>query len=332
LLRNQKTKMMNLQKLLRQLLFAGIILFSACREHQKLEYALILHGGAGALSAEATNDSLQKAYTAALEAARDSGIKILATGGTSLDAVEKVINMLEDCPLFNAGKGACYTYDGKISLDASIMDGSNLKAGAVAGVSDIKNPISAARKVMTSSPYVMLSGKGASEFAKEEGLKIEDSSYFFTERQWKAHLAGIKEPKKLGTVGCVALDKKGNLAAGTSTGGMMNKKWGRIGDSPVIGAGTYANNKSCGVSCTGSGEYFIRLSIARDMSAMVEYKNSDVQLAADEIIQKKLTELGGQGGLIALDSKGKMAISFNTPGMFRAYGDSKGKKFIGIFK
>jgi beta-aspartyl-peptidase (threonine type) len=331
LLRIQKIKMMNLQKLLKLFLFAGIIMFSACREPQKLEYALILHGGAGALAAEATNDSLQKAYTTALESARDSGIKILASGGSSMDAVEKVINMLEDCPLFNAGKGACYNYNGKVSLDASIMDGSNLKAGAVAGVGDIKNPISAARKVLTSSPYVMLSGSGASEFAKLQGLKIEDTSYFYTERQWKAHLAGLPA-KKLGTVGCVALDKNGNLAAGTSTGGMMNKKWGRIGDSPVIGAGTYANNKTCAVSCTGTGEFFIRLSVARDMSAMVEYKKADIQSAADEIIQKKLVEMNGQGGLIALDSKGKYALSFNTPGMFRAYGDSNGKKFSGIFK
>jgi L-asparaginase / beta-aspartyl-peptidase len=321
-----------MRHILRIIIFAGIILFPSCKHAARIEYALILHGGAGALSAEATNDSLQKAYTSALETARDSGIKILASGGSSLDAVEKVVNMLEDCPLFNAGKGACYTYDGKISMDASIMDGSNLKAGAIAGVSDIKNPISAARKVMASSPYVLLSGKGASEFAKQEGLTIEDSSYFYTERQWKAHLGGLKESKKLGTVGCVAFDKQGNLAAGTSTGGMMNKRWGRIGDSPIIGAGTYANNKTCAVSCTGSGEYFIRLSVARDVSALIEYKNFDVQMAADEIIQRKLSGLGGQGGLIALDSQGKLAISFNTAGMFRAYGDSNGKKFSGIFK
>ena len=322
---------MNSTKLI-SMFFTAICLFlTSCKDTKKMEYVLILHGGAGALAAEATNDSLQKAYTSVLEAARDSGIKILAAGGSSMDAVEKVINMLEDCPLFNAGKGACYNFEGRVSLDASIMDGSDLKAGAVAGVGDIKNPISAARKVLTSSPYVMLSGKGASEFAKLQGLKIEDSSYFFTERQWKAHIAGL-ESKKLGTVGCVALDKRGNLAAGTSTGGMMNKKWGRIGDSPVIGAGTYANNKTCAVSCTGTGEFFIRLSVARDMSAMIEYKKSDIQSAADEIIQKKLGELNGQGGLIGLDSKGKAAISFNTPGMFRAYGDSNGKKFSAIFK
>jgi len=307
-------------------------MFQGCKKLENMQYALLLHGGAGVLSAEATNDSLQKAYLKILDSARDSGVKILAKGGTSMDAVEKVINILEDCPLFNAGKGSCYTYDGKISMDASIMDGSNLKAGAVAGVSDIRNPISAARKVLTSSAFVMLSGKGASEFAVSEGLKIEDSSYFYTDRQWKAHLKGIMEAKKLGTVGCVALDKKGNLAAGTSTGGMMNKRWGRIGDSPVIGAGTYANNKTCAVSCTGTGEFFIRLSVAHDMSARIEYNHADIQMAADEIIQKKLIELGGQGGLIALDKKGNYAISFNTPGMFRAYGDSNGKRFSAMFK
>ncbi len=322
---------MNYQKLTFGILTSLCFILHSCKETRKLDYVLILHGGAGALAAEATNDSLQKAYTSALESARDSGIKILVSGGSSMDAVEKVVNMMEDCPLFNAGKGSCYNFEGKVSMDASIMDGSNLKAGAVSGVGDIRNPISAARKVLSSSPYVMLSGRGASEFAKIQGLKIEDTSYFYTERQWKAHLAGLAV-KKLGTVGCVALDKNGNLAAGTSSGGMMNKKWGRIGDSPVIGAGTYANNKTCAVSCTGTGEFFIRLSVARDMSAMVEYKKCDIQAAADEIIQKKLTALDGQGGLIALDSKGKVAISFNTPGMFRAYGDSNGKKFSAIFK
>jgi beta-aspartyl-peptidase (threonine type) len=324
---------MNLRSAIGAMFICGSVFFlDSYSQLSRPEYAIVLHGGAGNLVAEAINDTLQKQYIEALQAARDSGLKILAAGKTSLDAVEKVINYLEDCPLFNAGKGACYTFDGKISLDASIMDGSNLKAGAVAGVSNIKNPISAARRVMISSPYVLLSGRGASEFATSQGLQIVDSSYFFTERQWKAHLAGLEKIKKLGTVGCVALDKNGNLAAGTSTGGMTNKRWGRIGDSPIIGAGTYANNKTCGVSCTGTGEYFIRLSVARDISAELEYKNMQIQEAADQVIQVKLKELGGEGGVIALDKNGNLAISFNTPGMFRAYGDATGNKFTAIFR
>ena len=311
----------------------GILLLQGCTAGgEKPDYALILHGGAGHLTPETLNDSMQHAYTLMLESARDSGLSILERGGSSLDAVEKVINILEDCPLFNAGKGACYTYDGKISLDASIMDGSNLMAGAVAGVSDIRNPITAARRVMTRSPHVMLSGKGASEFAVSQGLQMADSAYFYTERQWTAHLRGLDKVKKMGTVGCVALDKNGNIAAGTSTGGMTNKRWGRIGDSPVIGAGTYADNKSCGVSCTGTGEYFIRLSVARDMSALIEYKGMNIQAAADLVIQKKVAGLGGSGGLVSLDKDGNPGISFNTAGMFRAYGNSKGKKFSGMFR
>ena len=311
----------------------GIWLVTACTpNNERLEYALILHGGAGQISASTLSDSLKEAYTVMLQTARDSGLSILARGGSSLDAVEKVINMLEDCPLFNAGKGACYTYEGKISLDASIMDGSNLMAGAVAGVDDIRNPITAARRVMTASPHVMLSGKGASEFARAQGLTMADSAYFFTERQWKAHLRGLDVLKKMGTVGCVALDRKGNLAAGTSTGGMTNKRWGRIGDSPVIGAGTYADNHSCGVSCTGTGEYFIRLSVAHDLSALVTYKGMRIQDAADLVINRKVATLGGSGGLVALDRWGHPGISFNTEGMFRAYGNSKGVRMTAMFK
>lgn len=309
-----------------------LLLWVAGCKPSRHEYALILHGGAGLITPATLNDSMQREYTRMLEAARDSGLLVLANGGSSLDAVQKVINILEDCPLFNAGKGACYTYDGKISLDAAIMDGSNLKAGAVAGVSDVKNPITLARRVMTSSPYVMLSGEGASEFARNQGIEMADSAYFYTERQWNAHLEGLDNLRKMGTVGCVALDKYGNIAAGTSTGGMTNKRWGRIGDSPIIGAGTYADNRTCGVSCTGTGEYFIRLDVAKDISSLVDYRKMNLQDAANLVIQKKLAALGGTGGLVSLDKNGTPGISFNTEGMFRAYGNSDGEKFSGMFK
>ncbi len=308
-----------------------LLMVAGCKPSRHA-YALILHGGAGQITPATLNDSMQHEYTKMLEAARDSGLRVLANGGSSLDAVQKVINILEDCPLFNAGKGACYTYDGKISLDAAIMDGSNLKAGAVAGVSDVKNPITLARRVMTSSPHVMLSGEGASEFARSQGIEMADSAYFYTERQWKAHLRGLDKLHKMGTVGCVALDQYGNIAAGTSTGGITNKRWGRIGDSPIIGAGTYADNKTCGVSCTGTGEYFIRLDVAKDVSSLVDYRKMKLQDAADLVIQKKLAALGGTGGLVSLDKNGNPGISFNTEGMFRAYGNSDGKKFSGMFK
>ena len=233
--------------------------------------------------------------------------------------------------MFNAGKGAVFTHNGHNELDASIMQGWDLNAGAVAGVGDIKNPISAAIKVMTESEHVMLCGKGASEFARTQGLEIVDSSYFYTENRWEGLQRALKAEKH-GTVGCVALDKFGNLAAGTSTGGMTNKKYNRIGDSPIIGAGTYANNNTCAVSATGHGEFFIRYTVAHDISALMEYKNMSLQDAAKLVINKKLVEAGGVGGIIAVDKNGNITMEFNTNMMFRAYAKSNGEKFIGIFK
>jgi beta-aspartyl-peptidase (threonine type) len=259
-----------------------------------------------------------------------TGEAVLKEGGTSMDAVEKTIRVLEDNPLFNAGKGAVYTYEGAVSLDASIMDGSTLKAGAVAGVSDVKNPISLAREVMGSSEHVLLSGSGASEFARERGLEIVDSSYFFTINRWNDHIRGLQNEKH-GTVGCVALDIHGNLAAGTSTGGMTNKRWGRIGDTPLIGAGTYANNKSAGISCTGHGEYFIRYVVAHEVSNMVEYKGWTVKQAGNFIINEQLRKAGGTGGLIAIDRNGNIAMPYNTAGMFRAFSKSNGEWAVYIF-
>jgi beta-aspartyl-peptidase (threonine type) len=251
--------------------------------------------------------------------------------------VVNVINVMEDSPLFNAGKGAVFTYDEKVELDASIMEGKNLNAGAVAGVRDIKNPINAAREVMQHSAHVFLSGKGASEFAKKQGLEMVPNKYFYTKSrheslmQLKKQERGRNQKDNMGTVGCVVLDTEGNICAGTSTGGMTNKRYGRIGDAPIIGAGTYANNKTCAVSCTGHGEYYIRLGFARDISALIEYKNLSVAEACREEI-RKLTELNGTGGVIALDANGNIAMEFNTNGMFRGYIKSTGEKEIAIFK
>jgi L-asparaginase / beta-aspartyl-peptidase len=307
---------------------------------------LVIHGGAGNFTAADLTEEEQKDYKEELKKALSKGYGILEEGGTSLDAVEATIKILEDCPMFNAGKGAVLTSDQRVELDASFMDGAALKAGAVAGVSTIKNPISAARKVMENSPHVLLVGKGAELFAKEQKLEIVDSSYFYTEKSVK-QLKKIKElekiknegegsdkdesDKKFGTVGAVALDKYGNLTAGTSTGGMVNKRYGRVGDSPLIGAGTYANNKTCAVSCTGHGEYFIRNVVAYDVSALMEYKKYSLQKAAEHVIQDKLKSSGGTGGLIALDKEGNFAVSFNTSSMFRAYVNKDGSEVF-IFR
>jgi len=257
-------------------------------------------------------------YKERLEAALLAGAEILKNGGSSLDAVETAIRLLEDSPLFNAGKGAVFNADGVNELDASIMDGKTMNAGAVANVTTIKNPISAARKVMDESPHVMLIKEGAETFAQEIGLEIVDPTYFFTQKSWDA-LQRNKESEKSGTVGCVALDNEGNLAAGTSTGGMTNKKWGRVGDSPVIGAGTYADNSTCGVSATGHGEFFIRNVVAYDIAARMNYLNEPLASAADDIINNKLKALGANGGVIAMDKNGNIAMPFNTSGMFRGY-------------
>lgn len=304
---------------------------------------LVIHGGAGTISRENMTAAKEAAYNEALKQALESGYAVLENGGTSLEAVMASIKIMEDCPLFNAGKGAVFTNEGTIELDASIMDGNNLMAGAVAGITTVKNPITAAYAVMTKSPHVMMAGKGAEKFAKEKGLEIVDPSYFFDSTRFE-QLQKVKEAEKkqssihpgqeqkFGTVGAVALDKFGNIAAGTSTGGMTNKKYGRIGDSPIIGAGTYADNNSCGVSGTGHGEYFIRLTIARDIASLMEYGGLGLQEAADSVVMKKLTSLGGMGGVIALDRQGNITMPFNTPGMYRGYIREKGKAQTFIYK
>jgi L-asparaginase / beta-aspartyl-peptidase len=285
---------------------------------ERPEWAIVVHGGAGYMRPENYTDEDELKYKERLEAALLAGAGILKNGGSSLDAVEAAIRLLEDSPLFNAGKGAVFNADGVNELDASIMDGKTGNAGAVANVTTIKNPISAARKVMDESPHVMLIKEGAETFAQEIGLEIVDRSYFFTQKSWNA-LQRNKESEKSGTVGCVALDNEGNLAAGTSTGGMTNKKWGRVGDSPVIGAGTFADNNTCGVSATGHGEFFIRNVVAYDIAARMNYLNEPLASAADDIINNKLEALGANGGVIAMDKNGNIAMPFNTSGMFRGY-------------
>ncbi|WP_423130257.1 isoaspartyl peptidase/L-asparaginase family protein [Gaoshiqia sp. Z1-71] len=323
---------------MRQLIFFAAVLFATglCGQPVK-RHALVIHGGVGVMDQQKMSPEMQQACLAVLNRALQVGDSVLASGGTCLDAVEKTIVVLEDSPLFNAGKGAVFTHEGIVELDASVMTGDSLKAGAVAGVRDIKNPVSLALAVMEKSEHVMLTGSGASQFAKDQGFATVDNSYFHTEQRWqslqemlkKEREAGINE--KHGTVGCVALDIYGDLAAGTSTGGMTNKRYGRIGDSPVIGAGTYANNETGAFSCTGHGEYYIRLGFARDVSALMEYKNLSVEDACREEIDK-LTRLGGTGGVIGLDRHGNVAMEFNTSGMFRGYLKSTGEQETAIFK
>lgn len=321
------------------------------------KFSLAIHGGAGTILKKNMTPEKEKAYQQALNDALQAGYKILNGGGSALDAVEATVRVLEDCPLFNAGKGAVFTNEGKNELDASIMNGKNLAAGAVASVTTIRNPITAARAVMERSQHVMMVGAGAEKFAKQQGLEIVDPSYFYTEERWqgllkvraedpdsvaldhgnKTKTTGLlKQPEnrdyKYGTVGAVAVDVQGNLAAATSTGGMTNKKFGRIGDAPIIGAGTYADNNTVAVSCTGWGEFFIRLSVAKSISDLMEYKNFTVKQATDELIQKKVPALGGDGGLIAVDKNGNIAMPFNTEGMYRGYIKQDGKAVIAIYK
>lgn len=297
----------------------------------KQEWAIVIHGGAGVIKRENMSPEMDKDYRAALSEALNKGKKILEEGGSALDAVEMTIRVMEDNPLFNAGKGAVFTHEGKNELDAAIMDGSNLAAGSVAGVTDIKNPITAARYVMTKSPHVMLAGRGASEFAKEQGLEIVPPEYFYTEKRYN-ELQKILEREKMGTVGCCALDKAGNLAAGTSTGGMTNKRYNRIGDAPIIGAGTYANNKTCAVSATGHGEYFIRWTVAHDISALMEYKGLSLKEASELVVNDKLVKAGGSGGVISVDKAGNISLPFNSEGMFRGFATADGKEGIFIYK
>ncbi|AFL80595.1 asparaginase [Aequorivita sublithincola DSM 14238] len=312
-------------------------------------FGIVIHGGAGTILKENMSDSLEAAYKAKLKEAISVGYEILKNGGTSLEAVTHTINVMEDSPLFNSGKGAVFTHEGSNELDASIMDGATLNAGAVAGVKHIKNPIDLARDVMQKSEHVMLYGAGAEEFAQTLGYKMMDTSYFYTKNRYESLQRVLEKEKnnntnkisfvdpfiknsKFGTVGCAALDKHGNLAAGTSTGGMTNKRWSRIGDAPIIGAGTYANNVTCAVSSTGWGEFFIRSVVAYDISALMEYKGMSLQDAAKEVIQKKVPALGGDGGIVAIDKDGNVAMEFNTAGMYRATMNDEGELIIKIYK
>jgi len=324
-------------------------------------WSIVVHGGAGVIERPALGPKGDAAYRASLTTATEAGAKVLDRGGSALDAVEAVLNILEDDPLFNAGRGAVFTAEGKNELDASIMDGSNLKAGAVAGVTRTRHPISLARAVMEKSPYVMMAGPGTDAFGARVGLEEVDPSFFFTEARWQSLVkqltkegkpvpprpAGAPPPgaavpvalydepgdsRSHGTTGVVALDRQGNIAAGTSTGGLQGKMPGRVGDSPIIGAGTYASNRSCAVSATGSGEYFIRLGVAREICNLVAFKGMPIQQAADEVINKELEALHGDCGGIALTADGQTAFSFNTPGMFRARLAEGGKLEVHIYK
>lgn len=324
---------------------------------QTPKLGFMIHGGAGVIRKGSLTPEREKEYRAKLEEAVLAGYKTLQSGKSGLDAVETAIRMLEDSPLFNAGKGAVFTAEGKNELDASIMEGKSLMAGAVAGLRHVKNPITLARAVMERSPHVMMVGDGAEKFAKEMNIELVEEKYFWTQERWdglqrviqqekekqKAAQEGKKvsqnapdlrlEPEnKFGTVGAVALDSNGNLSAGTSTGGMTYKKFGRVGDAPIIGAGTYANNDSCAVSATGWGEFFIRIGVARDIAALMEYQAMPIQKAADRVIKEKLQKLGGDGGIIAIDKFGNMAISFNSEGMYRAYIAADGKAVVEIYK
>lgn len=321
---------------------------TAVKDNRKPTFGIVIHGGAGTILKENMSTEMEQAYREKLAEAVATGHAILKAGGTSQDAVEQTIHVMENSPLFNSGKGAVLTADESIALDASFMDGKTLDAGAIAGVKHIKNPISAAIKVMNNSPHVMLAGAGADQFAVEQGLDTVTESYFITERRLDA-LKRVQEKEanqnlsfnaveeqyfknqRIGTVGCVALDLQGNLAAGTSTGGMTNKKWDRIGDAPIIGAGTYANNASCGVSATGWGEFFIRSVVAHDIAALVEYKNLSIQ-EASKIVLQKVEDLGGDGGVVVLDSRGNVAMEFNTPGMYRAHMNASGELNVKIYK
>lgn len=306
---------------------------------------LVIHGGAGTITRASMTAEAEQQYRAGLEQALRTGHGVLAKGGSSLDAVEATIRVMEDNPLFNAGKGAVFTHEGRNELDASIMEGKTKKAGSVAGVTIIRNPITAARAVMEKSAHVMMVGRGAELFATKMGLEIVDPSYFWTERRWKslqnellkeqnkpqARLDGPDE-KKLGTVGAVAVDSSGNLAAGTSTGGMTNKQFGRVGDAPIIGAGTYADNESCAVSATGHGEFFIRWTVAYDIAALMKYRGMTVAQASQEVIHKKLVPVKGEGGVIVLDAKGNFAMTFNSDGMYRGWIGADGVPHVEIYK
>lgn len=335
------------------LLFVTIFLISCqsistkkhnVKEREPNSFALVIHGGAGGVNRKNHSPEQQEAYAQKLQEALNAGYAILEKGGISLDAVQAAINVMEDSPLFNAGKGAVYNSEGKQEMDAAIMDGQNLNSGAVAGVNHIKNPILAARVVMDSSKHVLLSGVRAEIMAKSNGVEMVDESYFYTEKRLNQlrKIQGTSETRldhseliddhKFGTVGAVAIDKNGNIAAGTSTGGMTNKKYGRIGDSPIIGAGTYANNLTCGISATGTGEYFMKTVAAHEVSNLIQYKGLSAKEALHEVMFNQIGKLGGQGGMILIDKNGNVSWDFNSDGMFRGYKKSSGENIIEMFE
>ena len=315
------------------ILFFLSLLYSC--ETKNIEFAIVIHGGAGTILKENMSDEMENDYIQKMEEAINAGYNILENNGSSMDAVEAAIKILENSELFNAGKGSVLSNASIVEMDASIMRGDNLNAGAISGVTTIKNPISAARLVMEKSEHVYLSGKGAESFAKYENLEIVENEYFITERRLNSLRNAKKRDSladnKYGTVGCVALDSDGNITSGTSTGGMTNKKWNRIGDVPIIGAGTYANNKTCGISSTGWGEYFIRNVVAYDISSQMEYNNTSIKSASKNTLQK-VKDLGGSGGVVGLDAKGNITMDFNTEGMYRGYKKSNGDSEIKIYK
>ncbi|MBT9446450.1 MAG: isoaspartyl peptidase/L-asparaginase [Hyphomonadaceae bacterium] len=344
---------------MKRVLFAALLLCGCATapQAQTPRWSIAIHGGAGVIERAELDPQTEVAYRAALTQAATTGGEVLKKGGSALDAVEAVIQRMEDDPLFNAGRGAVFTAEGRNELDASIMDGVSRKAGAVAGITHTRHPISLARAVMEKSPHVMLIGEGAETFARTQGLEEVPPSFFFTERRWLGlerelrsrnlpipqRPAGAPAPdvrsqnapldeRKFGTVGVVVRDSQGNLAAGTSTGGTTAKRWGRVGDAPIIGAGTYAQNGVCAVSATGTGEYFIRLSVARSICARIELKHERAQVAADAVIQRELTALGGDGGVIVMGANGESAWSFNTPGMYRARLVAGGTPVVAIYK
>mgnify|MGYP000986472161 FL=1 len=306
-------------------------------------FAIAIHGGAGTLVKGLMTEALESQYKKTLKTALETGYRALEQGGSALDVAEMAVKSLEDSPLFNAGKGAVFTAEGTHEMDASIMDGRTLNAGAVSLVTGIKNPVALARDVMEKSNHVFLAGEGALQFAKTNGYEIESPEYFYDElryQQWQEIKGSegfqldhsVKKDSKFGTVGAVVCDKYGNIAAATSTGGMTNKKWGRVGDSPMVGAGVYANNKTCAVSCTGSGEFFIRGVVAYDVSCLIEHKGLSLKEAANEVIYNRILKINGDGGLIAVDSKGNIAMPFNTEGMYRACKSASGIEEISIYK
>jgi beta-aspartyl-peptidase (threonine type) len=319
-----------------------------------MQHAIAIHGGAGTILRVSMTAEKEAAYKAALQEAIDIGDKVLAGGGSALDAVEAAVIAMEDNPLFNAGRGAVFTHDGTHELDASIMCGTTRQAGAVAGVRSVRNPTKLARVIMEKSEHVMLCGMGAAAFALEMGLQFEKEDYFFTDQRFEQLQNSLRnntiqldhtedvphtseeieqmKKDKIGTVGAVAIDVHGRLAAATSTGGMTNKKWGRIGDSPIIGAGTYANNETCAISCTGHGEFFIRAIAAYDISCLMEYKGLSLKEACETVVHNKLLKAGGEGGLVAIDRYGNIELPFNSEGMYRGYKRANGESFLGIYK